>query len=352
MSVTEKQVIDALSTVNDPELHKDLVSLKMIDNVKVDGSKVSFTVVLTTPACPLKNTIREDCEKAVKAIDGVESVEIEFGSKVQSSVSQDKEELIPQVKNTILVGSGKGGVGKSTVALNIACSLALDGAKVGIMDADVYGPSIPTMLGAEGAQLMGNAETEKVFPIEAAGIKAISLGFMVDRNSPVLWRGPMLGNLITQFLRDVDWGELDYLIIDLPPGTGDVQLTLSQSINASGAVLVTTPQDVALSDVYRAKLMFDKVNIKTLGIMENMSGFQCPDCGAVHQIFNTGGGEKAAKDLNIDLLGKIPIHATIAESGDNGVPAVISHGDTAYAQSIREISRKIAGKISVEAAAK
>jgi len=349
MSVTEQQVIDALSTVNDPEIKKDLVSLSMIDNVKVDGSKVSFTVVLTTPACPLKQTIKEDCEKAVKAIDGVETVEVEFSSKVLSSVQQDKEELIPNVKNTILVGSGKGGVGKSTVALNLACSLALDGAKVGIMDADVYGPSIPTMLGAEGAQLTGSQETEKVYPIEAAGIKAISLGFMVDRNSPVLWRGPMLGNLITQFLRDVEWGELDYLIIDLPPGTGDVQLTLAQSINASGAVLVTTPQDVALSDVYRAKLMFDKVNINTLGILENMSGFQCPDCGSVHQIFNTGGGEKAAKDLNIKLLGKIPIHTTIAESGDNGVPAVISHQDTAYSKSIREIARSIAGKISLQA---
>ena len=345
MAVTEQQIIQALSTVNDPEIKRDLVSLGMIKDIKVEGGAVSFQVELTTPACPLKNTIREDCEKAVKAVEGVTDVTIEFGAKVRHNVASTDENLIPGVKNVILVGSGKGGVGKSTVALNLACALVKQGASVGLMDADVYGPSIPTMLNAIHARPTMDHNREKIFPLEIEGLKVMSVGFMMEANTPVIWRGPMLSSLITQFLSDVAWGELDYMVVDLPPGTGDVQLTFAQKIKATGAVLVTTPQNVALSDVYRAKYMFDKVEVPVLGLIENMSTFVCPDCGKAHDIFRSGGGERASQDLGIRLFGKIPIDPEISQGGDAGKPAVIAHPDSAYAKTFIEVAQLIASKL-------
>lgn len=349
MQVSKKQVIEALSKVNDPELKKDLVSLGMIGDVNVDGGKVSFTVELTTPACPMKNNIRNDCEKAVKSLGGVESVEVNFGAKVPASPQQQSEEvLIPEVKNVILVGSGKGGVGKSTIALNLACALALDGAKVGLMDADVYGPSLPVMLGAEKARPMKHPDKDMIAPIRVFGLKVMSIGFLMEGNTAVIWRGPLLASLITQFFKDVDWGKLDYLIVDLPPGTGDVPLTISQKIKATGAVLVTTPQDVALSDVYKAKFMFDKVDVPILGIIENMSSFICPECGAKHKIFPGEGVEKASKELDIPTLGKIPVNPAISIDGDNGVPTVRAETESEYGKTMIDIARRLAGKISLK----
>ena len=347
MAVTEKQIMEALSTVMDPELKRDLVSLGMIKNVAIDGGKVSLTVELTTPACPLKDTIRTDVEKAVKAVDGVESVAVEFSSRVRQAEQQTTEEnLIPDVKNTILVGSGKGGVGKSTVALNIAVALRKEGAKVGLLDADVYGPSMPTMLGARNQRPNMHPDKEMIQPLNLFDLKVMSVGFLMEEGQPVIWRGPLLSSLITQFLRDVDWGELDYLIVDLPPGTGDVQLTFAQKIKATGAVLVTTPQDVALADVYRAKYMFDKVDVPVLGIVENMSSFICPDCGAIHEIFKGGGADKASKELGISTLGKIPIHSDLSAGCDRGVPAVWENQETEYAKALLDAARNLAGKVS------
>ncbi len=347
MSVTEKQILDALSHVNDPELKRDLVSLGMIRDVVVQDAAVSFTVELTTPACPLKDTIRHDCEEAVKAVPGVDSVTVNLGARVRPDGRQAGEEnLIPQVKNVILVASGKGGVGKSTVALNLACALRKSGASVGLMDADVYGPSLPTMLGALDVRPDAVEGKEMIKPIDVADLKVMSVGFLTERHAPVIWRGPMLSSLITQFLRDVEWGELDYLIVDLPPGTGDVQLTLCQKIKATGAILVTTPQDVALADVYRAKYMFDKVGVPVFGVIENMSTFVCPDCKTVHEIFPGGGGRKMAEEMGLELLGQLPIHRDISAGGDKGVPAVVEHPDSEYAKIFVDAAGKLAGRIS------
>jgi ATP-binding protein involved in chromosome partitioning len=347
MAAIEQQIMKALETVNDPELHRDLVSLGMVKGVKVEGGVATVTIQLTTPACPLKSVIQKDVETALLPIEGVDAVRLDFTANVKGSNRDGMEEnLIPQVKNTILVGSGKGGVGKSTVALNIALALAKLGAKVGILDADIYGPSLPTMLNAVNEQPGMNPETEKISPLEVYGLKAMSVGFLIEPNSPVIWRGPLLQNLITQFLRDVEWGELDYLVVDLPPGTGDVQLAFAQKIRPTGAVLVTTPQDVALADVYRAKYMFDKVEIPILGVVENMASFICPDCGKLHQIFSGKGAKAAAVELGITVLGSIPLHPAISVSGDAGRPFVLDNEDSLYTNEIVSIAGKLAAAVS------
>lgn len=341
-----QDVMRALSTVNDPELHRDLVSLGMIKNVDRQGETVSLMVELTTPACPLKDKIAADIQAALKTV-GIKQVNITWGAQVKAARTMGGE-FLGQVKNVILVASGKGGVGKSTVAANLACALHRLGARVGLLDADIYGPSVPTMFGTHERPRMVEGG-KKLAPIEAHGLKLMSIGFLVDQKEAVVWRGPMLAGAIQQFMRDVDWGELDYMVVDLPPGTGDVQLTLSQQLKVSGAVIVTTPQSVALADVVRAKAMFDKVNVPIIGLVENMSSFICSSCSAEHFIFDKGGGERAAKDMDTRFLGGVPLVTDIREAGDAGMPIVERAPDSPSAKAFFAVAGQVADRLSVMA---
>ena len=349
MQITKEGILNALKRVNDPDLHKDLVTLKMIDNIHVDGKKISFDVILTTPACPLKDKIQEDCENAIKQ-DFPEATEIKvtMSSKVSSHANEVKDAILPGVKNTIAIASGKGGVGKSTVAVNLAVALAKDGAKVGLIDADIYGPSIPLMMGIkEKPHVYQDKDTMKMIPLENFGIKLMSIGFLIDDNAPVIWRGPMASGAVKQFLSDVAWGELDYLIFDMPPGTGDIQLTLAQTIPLTGAVIVTTPQEVSLIDARKGLKMFHRVNVPVLGIIENMSYFIAPDTGNKYDIFGNGGGERLAEELEAPFLGGIPIDPRIRIGGDKGVPIVFDIPDSLHAEIIYKISRNLASQVSM-----
>jgi ATP-binding protein involved in chromosome partitioning len=339
-------VMRALSTVMDPELHRDLVSLGMVKNVDRQGETVSLLVELTTPACPLKDKIAGDIQAALKTI-GIKQVNIAWGAQVKAARTMGGE-FLGQVKNVILVASGKGGVGKSTVAANLACALQRSGARVGLLDADIYGPSIPTMFGTHERPRMV-AGGKQLAPIEAYGLKLMSIGFLIDPQEAVVWRGPMLAGAVQQFMRDVDWGELDYMVVDLPPGTGDVQLTLSQQLKVSGAVIVTTPQSVALADVVRAKAMFDKVNVPIIGLVENMSSFICSSCSAEHFIFDRGGGERAAKDMDTRFLGAVPLVTDIREAGDAGMPVVERAPDSPSAKAFFAVAGQVADRLSVMA---
>jgi ATP-binding protein involved in chromosome partitioning len=347
MSVSERDVLAAMSTVMDPELHIDLVRAGMVKDLRIDGNKVKFKIELTTPACPLKPKIQADAEAALRTVPGLETFDIEWGAQVRSAPSGlGKEPLLPGVKNVVLVGAGKGGVGKSTVAVNLAAGLAKCGAKVGLLDADFYGPSIPLMTGIRRKPVSKDGKT--LDPLEAHGMRVMSIGFLVEPDQALIWRGPMLHGALLQLVRDVTWGELDYLILDLPPGTGDVALTLSQQVRAAGAVLVTTPQDVALADVVRAKQMFDKVHIPLLGIVENMSQFVCPHCQGVTEIFDHGGGRKAAEVMGIPFLGEIPLELKVRQGGDKGVPVVVGQPDSLEAKAFMELAKTVAGRISTE----
>ncbi len=345
--VSEEQVIQALSTVDDPEIHRDLVSLNMVRDIVIDGGDVRFTVVLTTPACPLKDQIQSECQAAVGAIEGVESVTVDWDSQVPRD-NRLTSQLDVGVRNAIAVGSGKGGVGKSSVAVNLAVTLARQGASVGLMDADVYGPNVPMMMGVEGERPVSR-DGKRIEPIEAHGVKMISIGFLVDAKTPLVWRGPMLHGAIRQFLGDVNWGDLDYLIIDLPPGTGDVQLSLSQALPLTGAVVVTTPQAVSKADVVKSIAMFqlEQIDVPVLGVVENMSGFIAPDTGKRYDIFGAGGGPEVAQDMDVPFLGEVPIDPALRESGDAGTPMVLSHPDSPASQAIEEIARKLAAAVSV-----
>lgn len=345
--ITKEDVLKALGTVDDPDLKRDLVSLKMVKEITIDGTKIIAQVELTTPACPLKDVIKNDCIAAIKRdIPSATEVIIDLSANVSG---QSKDAIMPGVKNTIAVASGKGGVGKSTVAVNLAISLAKDGAKVGIIDADIYGPSIPLMLGLKHKTgLHQDPETKKLAPLESYGIKLISIGFMIDDDNPVIWRGPMASGALKQFMTDVSWGELDYLIYDLPPGTGDIQLTLVQTIPLTGAVIVTTPQEVSLIDAKKGFKMFERVNVPIFGIVENMSYFIAPDTGKKYDIFGTGGGEKLATELDSKLLGYIPIDPRIREGGDTGKPIVAELPDSENAKVIIEIARNLAAQISIK----
>ncbi|HQA43735.1 MAG TPA: Mrp/NBP35 family ATP-binding protein, partial [Phycisphaerae bacterium] len=312
-SPTKEQVIDILRQVNDPELHRDLVSLNMIKNVAVCDGNVRVAVELTTPACPLKDKVREDVLAAVRKLPGVANVEVEFSARVRSSPF--KQAMLPGVKNVLAVGAGKGGVGKSTLSVLTAVGLARAGARVGLLDADVYGPSIPKMLGVENARPKVAGEN-KIIPIVAQDLKLMSVGFLIEPERAVVVRGPMAHGLIRDFLEKVEWGDLDYLIVDLPPGTGDVPLTLSQSLPLNGAVVVCTPQEVALLDAVRAARMYQMLNVEVLGIVENMSYFIAPDTGKEYDLFGKGGAEKAAARLKVPFLGSIPINVAIRKSGD------------------------------------
>jgi ATP-binding protein involved in chromosome partitioning len=350
MSVSERDILAAMSKVMDPELHIDLVKAGMVKDVRVEGDKAKLKIELTTPACPMKGKIQADAEAALKQVPGLKTFDIEWGAQVRSAPAgmggPQGQALLPQVKNVILVGAGKGGVGKSTVSVNLATALARDGATVGLLDADFYGPSVPLMTGITEKPTSPDGKT--LLPMEKHGLKLMSIGFLVEAEQALIWRGPMLHGALMQLIRDVRWGELDYLILDLPPGTGDVALTLSQSVRAAGAVLVTTPQDVALADVVRAKQMFDKVHIPVLGIVENMSQFICPNCSHATHIFNRGGGQKAAQMFSIPFLGEIPLDLKIRESGDAGVPVVLSAPDSPEALAFRTMARNIAGRVSTE----
>lgn len=342
--VTEKDVMAALSKVQEPELHKDLVSLNMIRDVAIEGSKVKFTIVLTTPACPLKTQIEREAREAVASLPGVETVEVTLDANVPTD-GRSRGVLDLPVHNAIAVASGKGGVGKSTVAVNIAVVLAQNGARVGLLDADIYGPNIPTMMGVHRLPPIRN---QKLVPAEAYGVKVMSIGFLVKPDQPLIWRGPMLHSAIRQFLTDVDWGELDYLVVDLPPGTGDAALSLAQSLPLSGGVIVTLPQQVSLDDARRGLEMFRQLDVAVFGVIENMSYLELPD-GTRMDIFGTGGGERLAQEAGVPFIGAIPLDPAVRTGGDEGKPVVITHPDSPVAQALTRIAMDLAAKISVAA---
>lgn len=347
-------VLEVLRPVQDPELQKSLVELNMIRNVAIDGGKVSFTLVLTTPACPLREFIVEDCQKAVRTLPGVEDVAVDVTAETPQQKQLPDRQGIEGVKNIFAVSSGKGGVGKSTIAVNIAVTLAESGAKVGLLDADIYGPNDPAMLGLADAQVTVSqgSEGEVLEPAFNHGIKLVSMAFLIDKDQPVIWRGPMLNGIIRQFLYQVNWGELDYLIVDMPPGTGDAQLTMAQAVPMAGAVIVTTPQEVALLDSRKGLKMFEQLNVPVLGIVENMSYFIPPDMPEKkYDIFGSGGGEKTAEELGVPLLGCVPLEISLREGGDAGIPIAISHPESPSAKAMRDIAQRIAGKVSVVALA-
>ncbi len=351
-TLTSASILDVLRPVEDPELRKSLVELNMIRNVHIQEGHVAFTLVLTTPACPLREFIVEDCKKAVNTLPGVESIDIEVTAETPQQKSLPDRTGIPGVRNIIAVSSGKGGVGKSTVSVNLAVSLAQSGAKVGMIDADIYGPNVPTMLGLERAviEVRKEAQGDVLEPAQSHGVKMVSMGFLIDRDQPVIWRGPMLNGIIRQFLYQVDWGDLDYLVIDLPPGTGDAQLTLAQAVPMAGVVIVSTPQDVAILDARKGLRMFQQLGVPVLGVVENMSYFIPPDMpDKQYDIFGSGGGEKLAKELNVPLIGCVPLEIPVRQGGDRGVPIVVDQPESASAKALKAIAQKVAALVSVAA---
>ncbi len=345
-------VLEVLRPVQDPELRKSLVELNMIRNVTVAGGEVRFTLVLTTPACPLRQFIVEDCERAVKTLPGVEEVTVDVTAETPQQKALPDRTGIDGVKNIIAVSSGKGGVGKSTVTVNVAVALVQAGAKVGLLDADIYGPNTPTMLGLTEAEVKVQPGTqgEILEPVFNYGVKLVSMGFLIDPDQPVIWRGPMLNGIIRQFLYQVQWGELDYLLVDMPPGTGDAQLTLAQAVPMAGAVIISTPQTVALQDARRGLRMFQQLQVPVLGIVENMSYFIPPDLpDRQYDIFGSGGGEKTAKELDLPLLGCVPLEIPLRQGGDRGIPIVVESPDSASATALRAIAQQIAARVSVAA---
>ncbi|MDJ0536461.1 MAG: Mrp/NBP35 family ATP-binding protein [Xenococcaceae cyanobacterium MO_207.B15] len=347
-----QSILDVLRPVQDPELQKSLVELNMIRNVQVDRGKVNFTLVLTTPACPLREFIVEDCQNAVKTLPGVETVEVEVTAETPQQKSLPDRESVPGIKNIVAISSGKGGVGKSSVSVNVAVALAQTGAKVGLLDADIYGPNAPNMLGLADAKVMvkQGSQGEILEPAFNYGVKLVSMAFLIDPDQPVIWRGPMLNGIIRQFLYQVEWGELDYLIVDMPPGTGDAQLTLAQAVPMAGAVIVTTPQTVSLLDARRGLKMFQQLGVNLLGIVENMSYFIPPDMpNKSYDLFGSGGGERTAKELEVPLLGCVPLEIALREGGDKGLPIVISEPESASAKALTKIAGQIAAKVSLAA---
>jgi len=339
----EAKVLEALRAVIDPELHVDIVSLGMVEDLKVEGDSVTLTVNLTTPGCPLKAQIEKDVKETLSRVPGIGSVHLKMGARVRRSI-ETTGDLLPEVANVVAIGSGKGGVGKSTVSVNLALAFARAGATVGLMDADIYGPNDPQML---GVKTKPEVQDRKLVPVTVHGIKVMSMAFFLKDDEPVVWRGPMLHGAMKQFLGDVIWGKLDYLFIDLPPGTGDVQLTLSQIIPLTGAVLVTTPQDVALLDVRKAAAMFKKVNVPILGVIENMSSFSCPHCGERVEIFGHGGGKRVAEQFHSTFLGEIPLDVRVRQGGDEGRPVVVHDPKSGPALVFKDMAEKLAAIISV-----
>jgi ATP-binding protein involved in chromosome partitioning len=345
--IDPKQVLDALSAIEDPDLGKDIVSLGFVKDLSIEGGEVSFRIELTTPACPVKEQFRRQAVELVSAIEGVERVNVDLSAQVRGPHAMNPQlPLVPGIKHVVPVASGKGGVGKSTVAANIAVALAAQGAKVGLMDADIYGPSIPTIMGVtEGPRIEG----QTIIPPERHGVKIMSMAFFIEERQAVVWRGPMLTKMIDEFLGNVQWGELDYLIVDLPPGTGDVQLSLCQKLALTGAVIVSTPQDVALKVAQKALSLFETLKTPVLGLVENMSYFVCGHCGEREEVFGHGGTRRAAERLGQAFLGELPLATSIRIQSDEGEPTVAAEPDGPHAQAFKEVASKLAAQISIRA---
>src|SRR5437660_3740260 len=345
--ISEQSVLDALRQIKDPDLHKDIVRLGFVKDLKIEGGDVSFRIVLTTPACPVREQLQEQSRSVVAELPGVTNVRVTMDAEVPKGRGFGEKVSVAGVRNIIAISSGKGGVGKSTVAVNLAVSLARDGARVALLDAEVYGPNVPLMLGVSREQPRVNVN--KLVPLEAHGIRLMSMAVLKPGDEPLIVRGPILHSLVRQFLQDVEWGELDYLIVDMPPGTGDVQLSLAQLVPVQGAVLVTTPQEVALADVRRALRMFEAVNVPEIGVVENMSYFIAPDTGARYNIFGEGGGQRLADEYGVPLLGSVPLGIGVREGGDSGVPVVVSDPDSPQAEAFRRVAEEVARQVSIEA---
>src|ERR671922_1449933 len=345
--VTVDQVLSSLKKVVDPELHKDIVSMGMVKDLTINDSKVAFTLELTTPACPFNSDIEQDVRNTIANL-GVKELDLKVTARVMDGRAISMDELLPGVKNILAVASGKGGVGKTTVSVNLALALAKTGAKVGLLDADIYGPSIPLMLGLKNAPEVVN---NKIEPVLAQGVKVISMGFFYEQSQQAgIYRGPIVAGIVKQFLTDVNWGELDYLIIDLPPGTGDAPLTLAQTIPITGILIVTTPQDVAMNVAIKAIGMFNKLNVPIIGVVENMSYLQCPHCSDQIYLFGQGGGKRISDDFNVPFIGEIPLHSQIMEGSDIGKPAVVSEPESMQAHAFSKAAKMVAGRISIIAA--
>ena len=345
MAVTESAVLDALRAVHDPDLHRDIVALKFVKDLRIDGGRVSFTIELTTPACPVKDQMRDQARALVAALPGVSDVQIQMTAQVRTAIGPDfTKQPVPGVRNIIAVGAGKGGVGKTTVSVNLAIALSQAGSRVAMIDGDIYGPNVPIMLGIS-TQL--GTDGRKIVPAVQYGIQLVSMGFLTQDDSAVIWRGPMLHGVVQQFFREVAWDNVDYLIVDMPPGTGDVALSLSQSVPVSGSVVVTTPQTVSLADTRRAVRMYEKLNVPPLGLIENMSHFICPTCHTESDIFGKGGGEKLAAEMNVPFLGRVPIYEPIRVGGDTGVPIVIGEPKSPAAAAFRTAAERLAAQISI-----
>ncbi|MCH2376231.1 MAG: Mrp/NBP35 family ATP-binding protein [Planctomycetes bacterium] len=349
-TVDSDAILSVLRTVMDPDLKRDIVSLGFVKDLQIKKGAVSFKVELTTPACPVKDQLQQECERKVNDVPGVKSVNVEMTAQVQSAApaAQPRGAVLEGVKNVVAVASGKGGVGKSTTAANLALSLKQSGASVGLLDADVYGPSMQMMLGIKERPQV--SDEKKLVPVDAHGLKVLSMALLQDPNKPVIWRGPMVHGLLQQFLRDVHWGELDYLVLDLPPGTGDAQLSISQIASISGAVIVTTPQDVSLLDARKGLETFRQLKVPVLGIVENMSYFVCGHCSERTEIFRHGGARKACEELRLEFLGEIPIDPRVVVGGDEGVPIVARDPEAPAAKAYQEFSGKVAQQLSMAAA--
>ncbi len=344
MAITEKQILEALRPVQDPELRRSIVELGFVKNIRIEGGTVRFDLELTTPACPLKGHFQKDCEQALLALPGVERVDLNFTARTRGRPAGG-ESALAGVKNILAVASGKGGVAKSTTSVNVALSLQMAGARVGLLDADIYGPSLPTMLPIEAGPQVHEDGT--IVPAMSLGMKVVSMGFFMRPDQAAIMRGPMVSGYVMQFLSRVEWGELDYLIIDYPPGTGDIQLTLSQQAPITGALITTTPQDISLVDVRKAIAMFDRTKVTPVGVVETMSYFVCDGCNKRHDIFRSGGGKRIAEATGIPLLGEIPIDPRVAEGGDEGAPIVRSHPEAPAAVAYRELASAVASRLAV-----
>ncbi len=342
MNVSREAILASLSKIQDPELRKDIVSLNMIQDLEIKDGDVSFRIVLTTPACPLSDRIEKDAWQAVQSVEGVNNVSIKMDASVASD-GRPRGLLQLPVKNAVAIASGKGGVGKTTVAVNLAVALAQSGAAVGLLDADIYGPNVPTMI---GVNRMPPPKNNRLVPAQAFGVKIMSIGFLVPPGQPLIWRGPMLHSAIRQFLADVEWGELDYLVIDLPPGTGDAQLSLAQSIPLSGGIIVTLPQKVSLEDASRGLQMFKQLDVPILGVVENMSYLELPD-GTRMDVFGSGGGEELARASGEAFLGSIPLDPVVRQGGDQGQPIVMAHPDSPTSHALVSVARAVAAKLSI-----
>jgi ATP-binding protein involved in chromosome partitioning len=342
---SEEEVMTALSKVEDPELHRDIVSLGMVKDLKVEGGDISLRVVLTTPACPLKDVIKQAVERAVLALPGVQSVSVQMDADVQAHRAAKGPRPVEGVRHLIAIASNKGGVGKTTVAINMAVALGKRGARVGLLDGDITGPNIPTMVGLEAGfmrEKYGGLTT-----VDRFGVRVCSLGFLMAGGTPMIWRGPMVGKAVGQLLHELTWGELDYLIVDLPPGTSDASLSLAQEAPLSGVVIVTTPQDVSLEDARKAVSMFDRLNVPVFGVIENMSYFVCPHCGERTEVFGHGGARAAAEELGLEFLGEIPLDARTREAGDAGVPIVEAEPESPQAGVFVSVAENVAARCSV-----